>query len=537
MRAHARALDWSLTSLGPVETWPDALCAAARLVLDSPSAMCLYAGADFVMLCNDAYAKLLGAQQLAAFGQPAADVWPEMWAGLSAQFGAVTTRGEGFVFRRTSDAHTPTNATPVHPWGDYTLGPVRDGGDRDDPSSNVAILAVVTASPAHVQADHGIAAERAELRSLISHMPVPMALHLGPEHRYELANEAYETVSGRRGLVGQTPREAFPEFASAGYFEILDHVYATGEAWVGPENHVPLQTPTGETRDVWTSVRVEPVRDAVGHVIGLLNMSVDITAQVLARHEVERLMVDTEAARAAAVAANQSKGEFLAIMSHELRTPLNAIDGYAELMELGIRGPTTAEQRQDLGRIRKSHQHLMGLINGLLQYAQVEAGAVHYATEAVPLDEVLATCEALTVPQARASALTLRRQPCDPSILVRADREKLQQVVLNVLSNAIKFTQGGRVEMRWERTRDARGPIVQVRIADTGIGIPADQLGRIFEPFVQVESGLTHRREGTGLGLAISRDLARGMGGDLTVESTLGAGSTFTLTLRTAEEG
>ena len=147
----------------------------------------------------------------------------------------------------------------------------------------------------------------------------------------------------------------------------------------------------------------------------------------------------------------------------------------------------------------------------------------------MPLDEVLATCEALIAPQARARRLTLCLVSGEPGVTARADREKLQQVVLNLLSNAVKFTEaGGRVTL----DHAARGDgTVAVRVRDTGRGIPRDQLERVFQPFVQVDATLTRTQEGTGLGLAISRDLARGMGGDLTAESALGEGSTFTLSL------
>jgi PAS domain S-box-containing protein len=258
-------------------------------------------------------------------------------------------------------------------------------------------------------------------------------------------------------------------------------------------------------------------------------------AQALERsalYEAERASrAEAEAARAAAEAANRGKSEFLAVMSHELRTPLNAIGGYAELIEMGIRGPVTAEQRADLERIQRAQRHLLGLINGVLNYARVEAGAVHYALAEVPLDEVLATCEALVAPQVRAKRLTLRHDAAARDVRVRADADKVQQVVLNLLSNAVKFTEpGGRLTLS---TALADGRVL-VRVADTGIGIAAGEMARVFEPFVQVDASLTRTREGTGLGLAISRDLARGMGGDLTAESVAGVGSVFTLVLPAA---
>ena len=251
--------------------------------------------------------------------------------------------------------------------------------------------------------------------------------------------------------------------------------------------------------------------------------------RLLASEQAARNQAEEAAARAAE--ANRAKSEFLAVMSHELRTPLNAIGGYAELMELGIRGPVTEEQRKDLAKIRKSEQHLLGLINGVLNYSRIEAGAVRYDIHPVGVHEVLCTCEALVVPQVRARELTLRYPGCDPSLAVRADGEKLQQIVLNLLTNAVKFTPpGGRIELDCERAGDE----VQIRVRDTGRGIDADQLEHVFEPFVQVDTRLTRTQEGVGLGLAISRDLARGMGGDLTAVSTPGSGSEFTLSLLVA---
>ena len=233
-------------------------------------------------------------------------------------------------------------------------------------------------------------------------------------------------------------------------------------------------------------------------------------------------------ARAVAESANRAKSEFLAVMSHELRTPLNAIGGYAELIELGIRGPVTREQLNDLERIQRSQHHLLGLINGVLNYARLEAGNVRYDVTDVPVDELLATCEALVAPQARTKRLTLVVPPCPESLTVRADLEKVQQIILNLLTNSIKFTNhGGRIEIACEVAE----PMVAIRVADTGRGIAPDKLGTIFDPFVQVDTRLTRTAGGTGLGLAISRDLARGMAGELTAESELGVGSTFTLTL------
>jgi signal transduction histidine kinase len=251
-----------------------------------------------------------------------------------------------------------------------------------------------------------------------------------------------------------------------------------------------------------------------------------------------RLLRATTSARVAAEqaaeearAANRAKAEFLAVMSHELRTPLNAIGGYAELIEMGLRGPVTPEQVLDLARIQRSQRHLLSLINDLLNYAKLEAGRVQYRIEHVTVAELLGSLEALVGPQVAAKGLEYRYAPPVDSIGVSADAEKVRQILLNLLSNAIKFTApGGMVSVGVVDD----GEMVRIAIADTGCGIPEDKLEAIFEPFVQLGRGLTQHNEGTGLGLAISRDLARAMQGELTASSVLGEGSVFELRLPAA---
>jgi PAS domain S-box-containing protein len=249
-----------------------------------------------------------------------------------------------------------------------------------------------------------------------------------------------------------------------------------------------------------------------------------------ANQQLEEQAVELERLRTAADEANNAKSQFLAVMSHELRTPLNAIGGYVQLIELGIHGAVTHAQRDALDRITRAQRHLLRLINDVLNLARIEAGRVEYVRELVPLDQVVQSAIPMVETQMAAANLTSRIDIA-PGLAAMADREKVQQILINLLTNAVKFTPaGGSVTMEAR----ADGARILLRVIDSGIGIPADKLGGVFAPFVQVDTTHTRAREGSGLGLAISRDLARGMGGDLTAESAEGRGSTFTLSLPSA---
>jgi signal transduction histidine kinase len=227
-------------------------------------------------------------------------------------------------------------------------------------------------------------------------------------------------------------------------------------------------------------------------------------------------------------AASRAKSEFLAIVGHELRTPLNAIGGYAELLEMGFRGPVTSAQLKDLGRIRRAQQRLLGLIDDVLNFVRVETGRVEYDLADVKIHPALLSLETMIAPQVRAAELTYTYIRCDQGLTVHTDRGKLDQVLLNLLTNAIKFTPaGGEITVSCKVVAED----VQILVRDTGVGIAADRLEAIFSPFVQLDKHATRQNDGIGLGLAISRDLAVGMGGRLTAESKLGVGSTFVLTL------
>jgi PAS domain S-box-containing protein len=275
---------------------------------------------------------------------------------------------------------------------------------------------------------------------------------------------------------------------------------------------------------MWANVIITALFDDDGVHVGFAKVTRDLTERRAAQ---ERALAEARRATEAEV-ANRAKSEFLAVMSHELRTPLNAIGGYAELIAMGIGGPVTAQQQDYLSRIRASQQHLLGIITDLLNFSRIEAGQVAYDLGPASAQGIIDGVMPLISPQADAKRIALSSEPASPLLLVQADRQKAEQIVLNLMSNSIKFTpEGGRVRVRCT----TEGAFVYFAVEDSGIGVPADKIGAIFEPFVQLGRSRTSQHEGTGLGLSISRDLARAMGGDITVQSTLDVGSTFTLAL------
>jgi PAS domain S-box-containing protein len=317
----------------------------------------------------------------------------------------------------------------------------------------------------------------------------------------------------------------------------FDEVYPVGvpfeelvSADRGAAREARFQRPDGV--EFFLLVNARPVRDAAaGELSDWVVTLADITDRKWAEAERAKLLTAEQAARAEAERANRAKSEFLAVMSHELRTPLNAIAGYAELMQLGVPEPVPRVHQDYLRRIRTAQQHLLTLINSVLSFARLEAGRLSFTYERVPVDELLRAVEPLVAPQMQAKKLQYHCEPFDPGLAVMADPEKAAQILLNLVSNAVKFTPpGGTVSLEAESDED----VVALRVRDTGVGITPDMLASIFEPFVQVDARLTRTAEGVGLGLTISRELAHGMGGDLTAESAPGKGSTFSLTLARA---
>lgn len=523
MAERCREFDWGATSLGPIEQWSQSLRTVADAVLASRNPMLLFWGPDLIQIYNDAFRPSLGpstgpaARHPKALGMRARDFWTDVWSVVGPQIEGVMQRGESVWHE---DLYLPIERGAGRlddAWWTYSYSPVRD----DDGRVNGTLVVCLETTSA-VKAHAAIEFERRRLSDWFQHAPAFICVLRGPDHIFEMTNENYQRLIGFRDVLGKPLAVALPEVKDQGFVQILDQVLATGQPFIGNEVTVPVrQSADGALEDRVLTFVYQAISEADGTRSGVFVHGVDVTESV-------QLRAHAESARLMAESANRAKSEFLAVMSHELRTPLNAIEGYAELLEMGVHGPLTSEQRNDLLRIRRSGRHLLTLINDILNFARIEAGAVDYDLQDVPLLETLGICDALTAPQRRAKGLAFHIDYCPADVIVRADADKLQQILLNLLTNAIKFTDAnGSITMRC--VLDAN--YVHLAITDTGHGIEVEQLERIFDPFIQVDARLTRVQEGVGLGLAISRDLARGMSGDITVESVRGVGSTFTVTM------
>jgi PAS domain S-box-containing protein len=373
--------------------------------------------------------------------------------------------------------------------------------------------------------------ERRRLAAVIEQLPVGVVVAEAPGGRILTLNAAVRRIWGAAPLsqaISEYKTDYVGFHADTGQrYEShewpLARTLATGEVVI--DEIADVERPDGSR--IFVSLNSAPVRDAGGQLVGGVVTSQDVTEREELLAARAAALQAAETARAAAEAANRAKAEFLAAMSHELRTPLNAIGGYVDLLDLEIHGTITTEQKTALGRITVNQRHLLRLINDILQFARVEAGRVELEPQPVLLGDLFRKVEQLVAPLATARGIAYSAHVGDIAELT-VDEERVSQILLNLIQNAVKFTpQGGWVVL----TAAADGEGVCFEVRDNGPGIPEEKQERIFDPFVQIDRRMNNPQGGVGLGLAISRDLARAMGGDLSVRSIPGEGSTFVLRL------
>ncbi|HEY0527727.1 MAG TPA: ATP-binding protein [Gemmatimonadaceae bacterium] len=498
----------------------------------APAFLAVLRGPQHVFeFANDAYLQLVGDRDVV--GKSVRTALPEVAGqGFFEILDTVYKTGDPFIGREipVSLQQTP-GSPPEQLYLDFVYQPLTDADGE--------IIGIV----AHGADVTGAVLARREVERLLREIEVARSAAESSEQRYRFLANAIpvhvwtakpdgnlDYVSDRAAkYLGKTSAEIIGE----GWLSVLyaDDVAPTVERWTHS-----LQT--GEPYEVefrlwsaahqqyrWHLGRATAQRDEYGTIIRWFGTNTDIEDSKQAQTELKRLTDE-------ALEANRAKSDFLAAMSHDLRTPLNAIGGYAQLIEMGVRGPVTEEQRVDLLRIQRSKNHLDRLVSDVLSFAKLGAGRLEIHISPVDVKAILSSVVDMVTPQLAEKRLTLAPLSVPAGLKVAADIDKTRQILVNLLANALKFTPaGGQISVEVvERDRK-----VSICVRDTGIGVPEDQLERIFEPFAQAKRALQAADAGVGLGLAISRQLARAMHGDLTVRSVVNQGSTFTLTLPVAD--
>jgi signal transduction histidine kinase len=363
------------------------------------------------------------------------------------------------------------------------------------------------------------ALQNERLRTLIEVAPAAIALVRGPDHVFEIANDLYCRLVGRHDLLGRPGREVLPELVDQGIWDLFDQVRASGEPRIGCEFKAALnRLGTGLFHEGYFDFVLQPLKDARGATDSILVHAVEVTGQVRARHAIDE-------ARKAAESANRAKDEFLAMLGHELRNPLAPI--LTALQVMTLRGDAGAEKERAV--IDRQVRHVVRLVDDLLDVSRIACGKIELKREHVELAPIVAKAIEMTSPLVEQKHHALDVRVPSTGVAVYGDPTRLQQVVLNLLTNAAKYTEPrGRISVAVSR----HGDVVELRIRDSGIGIEASMLPHVFDLFVQDRQALDRAQGGLGLGLAIVRNLVELHGGTVTVASDgRGHGSEFLVSL------
>jgi PAS domain S-box-containing protein len=502
-----RTQDWSASPLGHPRTWPQALRTVVGLMLNSGFPMFVAWGEELGFLYNDPYREVLGDKHPRALGRPFHDIWAEIWPAISplidrALKGEATYADRLLLVMNRHGYDEPT-------WFTFSYSPVRDehGVIRGMHCACVEVTDQVLAERYREE-------ENERFRTLFEQAPGIMAVLRGPEHVFELTNQSYLQLIGHRQIVGRPAREALPEVAGQGFFELLDRVYQSGEPFVG--HALPLRVqlePGGPLVERFVDFVYQPIRDANGAVSGIFVEGSDVTSRKQVEDELR--------------AANRQKDQFLAMLAHELRNPLAPIMTAAQLLKVGTLDARSIANASEI--IVRQASHMTDLVNDLLDVSRVTRGLVALEKEELDLNVIVAAAVEQVRPLIDARRHSLTLQLSGRSAHVIGDRTRLVQVISNILNNAAKYTApGGRITL--SVTVDEQQ--VHVGVRDNGVGIAPDILPYIFDLFTQAERTPDRSQGGLGIGLALVKSLVALHGGTVRADSAgLGQGSEFCICL------
>lgn len=509
-----RATDWARSSLGPPESWSPSLKAHVRAMLQMRQPMSIFWGPDLINLYNDGFLPILGEKHPNAMGERADVVWSDAWPIVGPQLMQVM-RGEQ-IFHEEVLVPISRGGRLEDAWWNYSYSPL-----IDEKGVSAGVLVICTEVTKEVAARRGLERARAELHGIFMQTPLPICILSGPEHRFTLANPPYLELV-QRDVLGKTLLEAFDEAEVAYYLPIMNRVFETGEPTLIEDSPLSL---AGVDRFI--NVGYYPHRDATGAIAGLLVLVQDVSHKVATRKQLETLAVQQSNARKQAEAANRAKDEFLATISHELRTPLTAILGWSRILS---KSREPARLDTGIAIIDRNARAQAKIIDDILDASRIISGKLLLHPTPLDVATVVAAAVDSLRPAAAAKSVRLEVDAVVPTPLV-ADEDRLQQIVWNLVSNAVKFTATeGTVTVRVRRDDGA----VRIVVHDTGRGIAPAFLPFVFERFRQADASSTKQHGGLGLGLAIVRSLVELHGGTVSAESEgEGRGATFEVALPT----
>ena len=507
MGAMMRAHDWSASPLGSPRQWPQALRTVVGLMLNSKFPMFVAWGGELGFLYNDSYISILGDKHPTSLGKRFHDVWAEIWHDIHPLI-VRALRGEASYMDRLP-LRMRRHGYDEDTWFRFSYSPV-----RDEDGTVAGMFCACVEMTGEVLAQRYREEENERLVTLFEQAPGIIAVLRGPEHVFEITNRSYLQLVGHRALVGKTARDALPEVQGQGFFELLDHVYRTGQPFVG--HAVPLRVlrdPNAPLEERFIDFVYQPIHDQHGKVSGIFVEGSDVTARKRIEDELR--------------AANRQKDQFLAMLAHELRNPLAPITTAAQLLQRGQMDAPGIQRASDI--IARQAQHMTSLVNDLLDVSRVTRGLVTISKEALEMREIVHEAVEQVRPLIDARGHALQCEIAASPLRVEGDRTRLIQVVSNILNNAAKYTAAGGSLVLSARIESG---LVRVAVRDNGQGIDPPILPYIFDLFIQAERTPDRSQGGLGLGLALVKSLAVLHGGRVEAHSAgLGKGSEFVVYL------
>lgn len=510
MRAH----DWSRSPLGSPDSWPQSLRAVVGLLLNSKFPMFLAWGAELGFLYNDAYAEILGAKHPKALGGRFQTIWSEIWSDIlpiiEQAMGGQAVYHENLALTMNRTGHDEET------WFTFSYSPV-----RDESGQVAGMFCACTETTEQVLAERHRAAEITRLEQLFQQAPGIIAVLRGPNHIFDIANDAYMSLVGRRDILGKPIREALPELYNQGFYEILDEVYETGKPYFGNEVPVMLQRQSNcALEERFVNFIYQPTRDHRGSITGIFVEGSDVTTTVTAH----RALRDSENELRA---ASRRKDEFLAMLAHELRNPLAPIATAAALLKLSSSDDERVRKSSDV--ITRQVEHMTELVDDLLDVSRVTRGLVALQEEILNISSLVNGAVEQVRPLIEAKKQSLTIQVPDTQWFVSGDKTRLIQVFSNILNNAAKYTpEHGHIALNVVAD-DAQVTIV---VEDNGVGISSTLLPYIFNLFTQAERTPDRAQGGLGLGLSLVKSLLELQSGKVSAYSDgMGKGSRFTVWL------